>query len=182
MPTNWISTAFRELKHILWKIDQDEMRYLKEPKLHTKPCCHSFFHLHNSQPGGKDVYLKNNIFSRLFDTSNVDRFTRKTVVHPRAWVHTTTPSVNAEENSLNAARGFFFLSSSRLINGRLWKHRSPCFFTPKYNDQGYLRDLLYLGQLWYISSCSLARLCVFLQREWVLCKASTHSGYVGADQ
>lgn len=35
MPTNWISTAFRELKHILWKIDQDEMRYLKEPGMRT---------------------------------------------------------------------------------------------------------------------------------------------------
>lgn len=33
MATNWMNTAFRELKHI----DLDVKRYLKEPKLHSKP-------------------------------------------------------------------------------------------------------------------------------------------------
>lgn len=84
----------------------------------------------------------------------------------------------------NTPSGFLFFFFSRLINGRLWKTQTLLCFTPKIQWPGFIWGMY---SLWascgtFLAALSFAPVCMFLPREWVLCKASTHSGYVGADQ
>lgn len=172
MPTNWISTTFRELKHILWKIDQDDKRYLKEPKLHPKPRrLFSFIFVIRSLEGQRSVSDKT-ISPPDCCVSPV-----WTDLQEAPWFTLTVGFTLKHLCHCKCCGEEFFLSCTLI-----WKH------TIFYNTKNTMTRVIW-GICSICASCgtflaalSLHSVCVFLQREWVLCKASTHSDYLGADQ